>query len=156
MPATIRKQILDQRQTTLAAIDTIPGLTVDRNRDGDPGADEMPKLVMFDGGHKNEIDAVGETKVRMVFAVQGYVTAARNKDAALMRAALAQALDNLYGTASAALLGDPFAGGLALDTVEIEFADPVFVTDDCDTPFAVFAVDFEVTFVTAEHTPYTV
>jgi|GEM_PF-1933029 len=153
MPTTIREQVLASVETTLKAIDP-DNLGVDRNRDDEPTSDEMPRLVQFDGGHQSKTIANGEADRTLGFTVQGYVTVLPVQDGQALRKALTLAADDLYGRTVLALSVDATLGGLAVDIVETNFADPEFIVTEGDTPFAVIAIDFEVEFVTAEKDPY--
>lgn len=141
MALTIRERVLADVFTTLQAIatgGTIPALTiaqVERNR-RDP-VTSFPAIVLRDGGHERADEDVTYAARRLMrLDVEIYVKSTQP----------GTDLNALYGAVYNALRADFSRGGIAIDTRETDFTDPLFDTSDADAIYAHAAIGWQVEF----------
>jgi hypothetical protein len=144
MTATRRAVVLAVVGTALAGMADVQAFN---GRDTDIAATEMPAVVLRDGGHDVRDGISGEASYTLAFTVEGFVTGTDE-------AAIAAAVDDLYGKVVKALVADPTLGGEASDVRHVSMSAPDPLTEDQDAPYAVIELDFEVDFETAENDPY--
>ena len=140
MSNSIRERILQAVDTALGALG---GVTTGRNRLDDVTPAEMPAAIQLDGGHALGDLETGAVWKTLEVSVQGYVTGSDP-------AALTAAIDALYVKIAGALTAGVTLGGLAADLREVEMLEPDIIRQDQEKPFAVFSVEFEIDFETAE------
>jgi hypothetical protein len=164
MPTSIREQALAAFKSQLDAVAGMASITRDDYDQTVPAS--LPALIMVDGGQSRTIDlgngsgqsgATGSGHDGEVFGqeaytarvvVHGYVDAADS-------AALGAAISDLYAKVVQAVLADPYLGGAAqyLREAADSLSDPEINLEGV-LPTAVFAVHFEVEFVTKSGDPF--
>lgn len=137
----VREQVL---AAFLARLQTLPGVTVERNRNREVTPDMMPAIVLLDGGQRRQ-DETGLARYVAEPEVEGYVVAATD-------AALGPALNELYARTVVAALSDPTLGGLAVDVRE--GALEVMIVRETGKPAAGFSLAFEIEFFAAPADPF--
>ena len=137
----VREQVL---AALLARLQTLPGVTVERNRNREVTPEMMPALVLLDGGQRRQ-EETGLARYVAEADVEGYVLAATD-------AALGSTLNDLYARAVAAALADPTLGGLAVDVRE--GALDVMIVRENGKPAAGFSLTFEIEFFAAPADPF--
>lgn len=141
MALTIRERVLAHVLTTLQAI-VFPGLAlaqIERNR-RDPVA-VFPAIVLRDGGHaRAEDDTTYSARRLLRLDVELYVRSSTP----------GEDLNALYGAVYNALVADVTRGGIAVDTRETDFTDPLFDASDADAIHAQAAVGWQIEFWQSE------
>lgn len=123
------------------------GLTVERNRETEVTADDMPRLVLLDGEEEADSGNLNVTVYRAAVTIEGYVKAEE-------RALLAARVNMLKALVQRKMAEDPTFGGLALDVTEGESA---VQTDGSgqEYPAAAFSIRYELTYWTQAGDPFT-
>ncbi|BBK44126.1 hypothetical protein STVA_41460 [Allostella vacuolata] len=155
-PVACRERILLAIETRLAAIATsVPGLTVERDREEPVETKDMPRLVVTELGEVLQGDLTGEDGWTLTLAVAGYVRGATGANDAARAKAAAAAANDLRARAQAALRADVTLGGLARDLRPAAEAEAFPLLIDCADPAKAFATPWEVDYATEEGDPYT-
>jgi len=147
MTLSVREQILAAIETSLG---TVAGVTVFRNRDDELGINEMPALVMLDGGQTVADRETGGDDYTLRFSVEINATAAT-------AATLGPAASDLWALLTQTLAALAVSAGFcALASVmrQTSMADPAIGREGQSKSFAVFEAFFEVDYSTAEADPY--
>jgi hypothetical protein len=164
MPTSIREQALAAFKSQLDAVTGMASITRDDYGQTAPGS--LPALIMVDGGQSRTIalgndsgqsGAAGSDRDGEVFgqetytarvAVYGYVDAADST-------ALGAAISDLYAKVVQAVLADPYLDGSAqyLREAADSLSDPEINLEGV-LPTAVFAIHFEIEFVTKSGDPF--
>jgi hypothetical protein len=147
---SVRETILAEVATRLAATATDLDYGFERNRLAEVEGDDLPMLVMYDGGLQVIDGDVGGLWRQMPVTVSAYVAPLAEADLGPDISAVVAAIET-----SIRPDGDVTLGGLAgvKWTELLEMSDPVFSDDQDTRPHAVFDVVFAVTFATAEFDP---
>jgi hypothetical protein len=140
----IREQIFAALKATLEGV---PGFTVLRNPRREVRDNQMPALVLFDGGQNSPALWSGAKQFRATASVEIYVTGPEDD--------LGAALNEAYAQVVQALEADPTLGGLALHVEEGQTIEPEVPLEEGWAAYMGTAVEFTVTYETAERDPYT-
>ncbi len=145
MPLTVREQVI---AALLARLQTIPGVTVERERDAEVTADLCPLLVALDAGQgEPERGTAGVTEYALAVEIEAHVTAASG-------AAAGAAINDLYGQVLAAIAADETLGGVAVDAAEGALGAWVDHPSGAD-PVAGFKLEFTFRYWTKPRDPFT-
>lgn len=142
---------LSARETVLAAFYALLGDIADVKRFRMPAfelsVDDLPAVVMIDGGDEAADDQVGALQLGQRVAVVGAVSSATADG-------LGPALSDMRARIRAALGADPTLGGLAKLVRYQSTDDPVVVTESGFDPYAVLSLDYLIEFDEGEFDPY--
>ncbi len=144
MTEPVRERILAAIAARLAAIATIDGLAVERNRD-EP-VERFPSLIVIDGPQVPNDGNSGVTFYEMTVDIEGHVRAGT-------AAEVGAALTRLYAAAWRAIAAEVGLGGLATDIAE----GPLSLDDrrgSGGTPQGAFNLEITVTYQTAAGDPF--
>lgn len=142
---TTRETVLAAAYTRLAAISSVSGLTVARNRA--ENLDAFPAIVMRDGGHQVSNEVAGYDLVTIAIEVELYARTASTSTN------VGSLLNELYGAAKTALQADRTFGGVIYDVVETGMTDPAFDTSDASRTSASAVVSFDLQVWTPRDNP---
>lgn len=140
----IREQVFATIKTNLEAIG---GFTVLRNPRREVRDDQMPALVLFDGGQQSPALWSGSKQYTATATVEVYVTGATED--------LGADLNDAYAQVIQAMEGDPTLGGIALHVEEGAMVEPETPLEEGWAAYMGAAVEFTVTYATEETDPYT-
>ena len=145
MTTTIRENCLIAFKTQLQ---TIAGVTVYRFRDVDITKDQMPCLVMIDGGEQTDESSFYKHISHMNVGVESYLRASTDDQ-------LGPAISDLYGKIKAAIMSNRTLGGNAVDcTVATDaMSDPIIERVEGKPPGAAFQANFIIEFHTKPNDP---
>lgn len=148
MSLSVREQVLAALFDRLSALKPAAVKEVYRNRRKPIADQNLPALVMQDGGQSVPEELAGYTEYLLSAEIEGYVKAASDED-------LGPAVSALYAATLAALMADRTLGGLAVDMIEGD----VGIDLDRDlgsSPAGAFLLTVSVRFWTKPADPYTV
>lgn len=144
MPQTVRETVLDGVEAVLAGI---PGYQVLRLPSYAIGADDMPALILIDGGDDVTDRLTAELSLELRFAVVCAVTGDDGHE-------LARNASQARGQVLAALGADPTLNGLVELVRYLGSDDPAVSNDPGETPYAAYALQWAVEYGEAEGNPY--
>jgi len=140
----IREQVFATIKTNLEAL---AGFTVLRNPRREVRDDQMPAIVVFDGGQQSPALWSGSKQYIATATVEVYVTGEVED--------LGPVLNDAYAQVVQAMEADPTLGGIALAVEEGAMVEPETPLEEGWAPYMGAAVEFTVTFATEERDPFT-
>lgn len=147
MPTPIREQIVAAFAAKLAAIASVAGLTVEREREDPVTSGEVPFLAVYEEDAAPDSVFAGEIDVILPISVEGIV-------AGDTRLAARQAAAVLQAEVEKAIFADVTLGGLARDILPGAEQPPARLDADVPDIVASFAITFDISFAVAETDPY--
>jgi hypothetical protein len=145
MPSVAAREVAITR--LMAALGTLTGITVERNRRSQPDAEEAPVMVVYDSGHNASADSAGLASYEMQVLIEAVVSGPDD-------ASLGPALNDLYARTLAALLADTTLGGAVTDISETSFDVRVATVDDSAAPLAFSTLTMTLSFFTDYGNPF--
>lgn len=145
MPTSKRELALAAALAKLQAITGIAGLVVERNRRD--GVEDFPSLVLRDGGHSINAEAIAYDLTTIEVEVEIRVKAAAGANYGTL-------INEIYAAAKEALLSDQSLAGTAHEVRETGMSQPSLDQTDSSVVHAAAVVGFEIDVWATRNSPY--
>lgn len=145
MPTSKRELALAAALTKLQTITGIPGLVVERNRRD--SVEDFPSLVLRDGGHAINAEAMGYDLMTIEVDLEIRVAAAPAQNYGTV-------INEIAAAAKVALLTDQSLSGTASEVRETGMSEPTLDLTDSSVVHAAAVVGYEIDVWSATDSPY--